>query len=71
MNDTLTAQSFDAMTTGAGRIIWTLGGIGQRISRGPDFVRTLADREGSPIRKEGRQFYAFEDELVAFMKSER
>lgn len=68
MSNTLTPATFDAMTGDRGRIIWTLGGIGQRIKRGPDFVRTLAEREGSPIRKEGRQYYAFEDELMAWMR---
>ena len=71
MTDTLTPTNFDVFTAGPGRIIWTLGGIGQRLKRGPDFVRALARKEGSPIRKEGRQFYVFEDELVAFMKSDR
>ncbi|KQY21013.1 hypothetical protein [Rhizobium sp. Root483D2] len=51
------------------RIIWTLPAIGRRIGVGTDFVRdTLAKQEGSPVREIGGRYYAFEDELIAFLR---
>lgn len=51
------------------RIIWTLGAIGKRIGVGPDFVRdTLSKQPGSPVRKIGARYYAFEDELMAALR---
>ncbi|NTH50922.1 DNA-binding protein [Agrobacterium rhizogenes] len=52
------------------RIIWTLPAIGQRIGVGADFVRdTLAKQPRSPIKELGGRFYAFEDDLIAFLRS--
>lgn len=52
------------------RIIWTLQGIGARIGVGPDFVRdTLMKQPGSPIKEIGGRYYAFEEDLIAFLKS--
>ncbi|NTI41594.1 hypothetical protein [Rhizobium rhizogenes] len=52
------------------RIIWTLPAIGQRIGVGADFVRdTLAKQEGSPVKEIGGRYYAFEDDLIAFLRS--
>lgn len=51
------------------RIIWTLGGIAKRIGVGPDFVRdTLAKQPGSPVKEMGGRYYAFEDDLIAFLR---
>lgn len=51
------------------RIIWTLGAIGQRIGVGADFVRdTLAKQPGSPVKEIGGRYYAFEDDLIAFLR---
>lgn len=52
-----------------GRIIWTLAGIGSRIGVGPDFVRdTLAKQPGSPVKEIGGRYYAFEDDLIDFLR---
>lgn len=69
----VTATSFDKIAPERReRIVWTLAGIGRRIGVGPDFVRdTLANADGSPVREVGGRFFAFEDELIAFMKSDR
>ncbi len=54
---------------GASRIIWTLGAIAARIGTGPDFVRdTLAQQPGSPVKEIGGRYYAFEDDLISFLK---
>lgn len=51
------------------RIIWTLAAIGARIGVGPDFVRdTLAKQNGSPVKEIGGRYYAFEEELMAFLR---
>jgi hypothetical protein len=51
------------------RIIWTLPAIGARIGVGADFVRdTLAKQPGSPVREIGGRYYAFEDDLIAFLR---
>ena len=67
----LTAPLFDALVRDgrkpAPKIIWTLKAIGQRIGRGEDFARSLVDEPGSPVRRQGRQYFAFEDELIAFL----
>lgn len=53
------------------RIIWTLQGIGARIGVGPDFVRdTLAKQPGSPVKEIGGRYYAFEEDLIAFLRFE-
>lgn len=55
--------------SGTSRIIWTAGSIGARIGRSEDFVRkTLAREDGTPIRYLGRRLYAFEDDLLEFMR---
>lgn len=52
-----------------GKIIWTAAAIGAKIGRGADFVRnTLAELPGSPVRRMGKQFYAFEAELIDFLR---
>ncbi len=45
-------------------------GIPVSADGGPDFGRTVVDRPGSPIHRQGRRFYAFEDELMAWMRGE-
>ncbi len=51
------------------RIIWTLQAIGARIGVGPDFVRdTLAKQPGSPIHEVGGRYYAFEEDLIRFLR---
>lgn len=67
----ITPQSFDRTVSpkvGAPRIIWTLPAIGARIGRGREFAAELAKAEDTPIRREGRQYYAFEDELIAYLR---
>lgn len=79
MKPSLTAVQFDKLLEGQprpsgnpSRIIWTLAAIGQRIGCGPDFVRdTLATAENSPIRQIGGRFFAFEDDLIAFLRGRR
>jgi len=52
------------------RIIWSLKAIGARIGVGADFVRdTLAKEPASPVKELGGRYYAFEDELIAFLRS--
>lgn len=59
-------------TTAKPKIIWTLPAIGERIGTGIDFVRdVLMKEEGSPIRTMGGRHYAVEDDLIAFMRSDR
>lgn len=68
----LTPPRFDALVRGAPphpRIIWTAAGIGRRLNCGEDYVRrTLFGMPGSPIRRKGRRLYAFEDDLIAWMR---
>lgn len=68
----LTPDQLDAILTMRRRnhIIWTLGGIAARIGTGTDFVRdTLAKQPGSPIKEIGGRYYAFEDDLMLYMRS--
>lgn len=52
------------------RIIWTLDAIGSRIGTGRDFVRdTLAKQPGSPVKAIGGRYYAFESDLIAYLKA--
>ena len=54
---------------GEGRILWTAGGIARRLGCSPDFVRmVLATAPGSPIRRIGGKIYAFEDDLILFLR---
>ncbi|MBN9334916.1 hypothetical protein [Devosia sp.] len=68
----LTPETFDALTrmpAREGRIIWTLPAIAGRIGVGVDFVRdTLAKQPGSPVKEIGGRYYAFDDELIAFLR---
>jgi hypothetical protein len=70
----LTPQRFDALTRmhvreDAPKIIWTASGIARRLGCGEDYVRrTLAGLPGSPIRRKGRRLYAFDDELILWMR---
>ncbi len=58
----LTPERFD-------RIIWTLPAIGRRIGTGPDFVRdNLAKQPESPVKEINGRYYAFEADLIAFLK---
>lgn len=68
----LTPETFDRLvaSTKPARIIWTLGGIGKRIGVGPDFVRdTLIKQPGSPVKEIGGRYYAFEDDLIAYLRN--
>lgn len=59
----------DKMTDPKIKIIWTLPAIGHRIGVGPDFVRdTLAKQPGTPIKEIGGRYYAFEEDLIAFLR---
>jgi hypothetical protein len=73
----LTPQRLDALLEGKrevpahlpSRIIWTLPAIGRRIGVGADFVRdTIAKQPGSPVKEIGGRYYAFEDDLVDFLR---
>ncbi|OCJ67617.1 hypothetical protein A6U97_02515 [Agrobacterium tumefaciens] len=72
----LTAARLDVMlgvatkpSGNSSRIIWTLPAIGRRIGVGADFVRdTLAKQEGSPVKEIGGRYYAFEEDLIAFLR---
>ena len=76
----LTPAALDAMLSGKrdvrhtqnpSRIIWTLPAIGQRIGVGADFVRdTIAKLPGSPVREIGGRYYAFEEDLIAFLRTD-
>lgn len=76
MKPPLSASRFDKLTEGQPRpsgnqprIIWTLQGIARRIGTGPDFVRdTLAKQPETPVRQVGGRFYAFEDDLISFLR---
>ncbi|MEQ1405654.1 hypothetical protein ABK249_11985 [Neorhizobium sp. Rsf11] len=51
------------------KIIWTLPAIARRIGVGTDFVRdTLAKQPGSPVKEIGGRYYAFEEDLIAFLR---
>jgi len=70
----ITPERFDSMTERLApdrreKPIWTLEAIGQRIGTGADFVRTIAKQPGSPIREIGGRYYAFEADLIAFLRS--
>lgn len=79
MKPPLTAARFDKLAEGQPtpsgnqpRIIWTLAGIGKRIGCGADFVRdTLVTAEDSPVRQIRGRFYCFEDDLIAFLRSNK
>ena len=50
-------------------VIWGCKAIGRAINRSADYVRdTLAKQPGSPVRREGREYYARRDELDAFFR---
>jgi len=52
------------------KIIWTLPAIGKRIGVGADFVRdTIAKQEGSPVKEIRGRYYAFEDDLILFLRN--
>lgn len=76
MKPPLTAVRFDKLAEGQtrpsdnhSRVIWTLAGIGKRIGCGPDFVRdNLAKQQGSPVKQIGSRYYAFESDLLAFLR---
>ncbi|MCV9997669.1 hypothetical protein OE766_05370 [Pararhizobium sp. YC-54] len=74
MNRPISPQQLDKILeskprSSGSRIIWTLPAIGQRIGVGPDFVRdTLAKQEGTPIKQIGGRYFAFEDDLILFLR---
>ncbi len=52
------------------RILWTAEAIGARIGTSADFVRgTLANAEGSPIKKIGTRYCVHEADLLAFFRT--
>lgn len=68
----LTPATLDAVLTPPrrDRIIWTLGGIASRIGTGTDFVRdTLAKQPVSPVKEIGGRYYAFEEDLIEYLRS--
>jgi hypothetical protein len=70
-----TVERLDAVLSRAApkreRIIWTLPAIGRRIGVGADFVRdTLAKQPGSPVKEIGGRYYAFEEDLIAFLRGD-
>lgn len=68
----LTTKTFDNMVRGRReRPVWTLDAIGNLIGVGPDFVKTLAAIEGSPIHEIGGRWFCYESELIAWMKGAR
>lgn len=73
----LTPETFDALARDAhthvrareDRIIWTAAAIAGRLGCGEEYVRrTLAKLPGSPIHQKGRRLYAFEADLMAWMR---
>lgn len=72
MTKSISPAEFDAAvrTRPRQRIIWTLPAIGAAIGVGPDFVRdTLAKQPGSPVGEIGGRYYAFEDDLIEFLRA--
>lgn len=72
MNQPLTTESLDRILQPRkrDRIIWTLGGIAARIGTGTDFVRdTLAKQPGTPVKEIGGRYYAFEEDLLSFLRT--
>ncbi|MEQ8446928.1 MAG: hypothetical protein RIB57_13670 [Pelagibacterium sp.] len=68
---TLTPRRLDAVLERPkpDRIIWTLPAIGARIGVGADFVRdTLAKQPDSPVKEIGGRYYAFEDDLLTYLR---
>lgn len=70
----LTADLFDHITeprpAGRQKIVWTAEAIGARIGTSADFVRgTLLHAEGSPVKKIGNRYCAYEDDLIAFFRT--
>ncbi|MCO6178826.1 hypothetical protein [Ciceribacter sp. RN22] len=60
----------DPASGNSSRIIWTLPAIGRRIGVGADFVRdTLAGQKDSPVKEIGGRYYAFEDDLIAYLRN--
>ncbi len=70
----LTANTFDATVRPRAkreRPTWTLDGIGALIGTGPDFVKTIAAMDGSPIHEIGGRYFCYESELIEFIKGHR
>ena len=66
----ITPRAFDQglMPRRREKPVWTLEAIGALINVGPDFVRTLAAIEGSPIHEIGGRYFTYESELIPWMK---
>jgi len=74
MTNHMSPEVFDAVMKPRprDRIIWTLAAIGARIGVGPDFVRdTLMKQPGSPVHEIGGRYYAFEEDLIDFLRFEQ
>lgn len=68
----LNPRTFDRMVTGRReKPVWTIEAIGNIIGVGPDFVRTLAAIDGSPIHQVGGRWFCYESELIEWMKTQR
>lgn len=69
----LTPEAFDMIASmRPDRILWTLPTIARRIGTSADFVRdTLAKMDDTPVRILGGRYFAFEGDLIAFMRSDR
>lgn len=50
------------------RPTWTLPAIGDLIGTGPDYVRSLARIPGSPIHCVEGRWYAYESDLIEWMR---
>ena len=73
----LTSQVFDSQIAPAAStnatamvpVIWGCKAIGQAIGKSGDYVRdTLAKLPDTPVRRQGREYYARADELDAFFR---
>lgn len=51
------------------KILWTAGAIAQRVGCSGDFVRNvLAKEPGSPVKRMGTRLYAFEGDLLTWLR---
>lgn len=78
MGKPLTPQAFDRMMEASStnqsdneaEILWGAKEIGRFIGRSPDYVRdTLAKADGSPIKRQGREYFAFRPALLAWLEA--
>ena len=70
----ITPKSFDRLLQRSAkpkrepRIIWGLKAIGAFVGRGRDFGEALTMMPDTPVRKQLGRYYAFEADLIAYMK---